>query len=326
MKSFIGLCNYYKIYVQDFSTIAHPLYALLKKDVAWKWGEKVQEAFNTFKEKFLEFPILRKPEFSKVFILHTNCNAFDIGVLLGQLDEEGKEYVITYASQNNNEVENNYSSYERECFAIVWAIIHFKPYLYGTKFTLYTNHWPIKWLMTYDKLTGKLAHWVLILQEYEFKVIHRPSITHQNTNTMSRRPFTTSEDFSETKLDFDQIPAVHVFYTSNYLALLQCKLVEHPIVDIWEDLDILRFLQHGEYPPQVTSSHRNRIQQRSKRYSWRDNHLIRCLPQGNTMVSPPHERPGLIQKVQSELGHFGIKHTYSLLAFHYHWRGMYARV
>ncbi len=108
--------------------------------------------------------------------------------------------------------------------------------------------------MTNDKLTGKLARWVLILQEYEFKVIHRPSITHQNADTMSRRPLITSEDFSEARQDFDQIPAFHVSEASSYLALLQCNLVEHPILDIWEDLDTLGFLQHGEYPPQVTSS------------------------------------------------------------------------
>jgi len=98
LKSFIGLCNYYKIYVQYFSTIAHPLYALLKKDVVWMWSEEVQEAFNTLKEKLLEFPILRRPDFSKVFILHTDWSALGIGVILGQLDEEGKEYVITCAS------------------------------------------------------------------------------------------------------------------------------------------------------------------------------------------------------------------------------------
>ncbi len=98
LRSFIGLCNYYRIYVQDFSTITQPLYALLKKDVAWTWSEKAQEAFNTFQEKLSEFPILRIPDFSKVFILHTYQNALRIGVILGQLDDEGKEYVIAYAS------------------------------------------------------------------------------------------------------------------------------------------------------------------------------------------------------------------------------------
>ncbi len=70
LSSFIGLCNYYKIYVQDFSTTAHPLYALLKKDVACTWSGEARETFNTLKEKLLEFPIMRRPDFNKVFILH----------------------------------------------------------------------------------------------------------------------------------------------------------------------------------------------------------------------------------------------------------------
>jgi hypothetical protein len=105
LRSFIGLCNYYKTYVQDFSIIAHPLYALLKKDVAWTWSEKAHEAFNTLKEKLSEFPIMRRLDFNKVFILHTDWSALGIGVILGQLDEEGKEYVITYASRSNNKAE-----------------------------------------------------------------------------------------------------------------------------------------------------------------------------------------------------------------------------
>jgi hypothetical protein len=70
LKNFIGLCKYYMIYVQDFSTIVHPLYALLKKDIAWTRSEKAQKTFNTLKENFLEFPIMRRLDFNKVFILH----------------------------------------------------------------------------------------------------------------------------------------------------------------------------------------------------------------------------------------------------------------
>jgi len=76
---------------------------------------------------------------------------------------------------------------------------------------------------------------------------------------MLQRSFTTSKDFSEAKQDFDQILTAHVSYKSSYLALLQCNLVEHPIMDIWEDLDTLRFLQHGEYLPQVTSIQQDHI-------------------------------------------------------------------
>jgi len=83
---------------------------------------------------------LKRPDFNKVFILHTDWSAFGIRTITGQLDEENKEYVIAYASRSNNKAENNYFSYEGECLAVVWAVIHFRPYLYGTNFTLYTDH------------------------------------------------------------------------------------------------------------------------------------------------------------------------------------------
>jgi hypothetical protein len=70
LKRFIRLCNYYRIYVQDFNIIVHPFYALLKKYVAWIWSEKAHEAFNTLKEKLSKFPILRRHDFNKVFILY----------------------------------------------------------------------------------------------------------------------------------------------------------------------------------------------------------------------------------------------------------------
>jgi hypothetical protein len=60
--------------------------------------KEAQKAFNTLKEKLSEFPILRRLDFNKVFILYTNWSALGIGVIIGQLDEEGKEYVIAYAS------------------------------------------------------------------------------------------------------------------------------------------------------------------------------------------------------------------------------------
>ncbi len=83
---------------------------------------------------------MKRLDFSKVFILHIDWSAFGIGAILGQLDEKGKEYVITYASRSNNKAKSNYFSYEGECLVIVWAIINFRPYIYGTKFTLYTDH------------------------------------------------------------------------------------------------------------------------------------------------------------------------------------------
>jgi len=180
---------------------------LLKKDVVRTWSEEAQEAFDTLKEKLSEFPILRKPDFNKVFILHTHWNALSIGAILGQLHEEGKEYVIAYASQNNYKFESNYFSHEGECFLVVWVVIRFRPYLYGTEFTLYIDHRPIKWLMTNDKLIGKLVHWALILQDYEFKVI-TDLVLHIRTRIPCREdpslPLKISQKLGKTSTRFQE--------------------------------------------------------------------------------------------------------------------------
>lgn len=135
----------------------------------------------------------------------------------------------------------------------MWAIKHFRSYLYGTKFILYTDYQPFKWLMPNDKLTGKLACWTIILQEYKFDVIHRPSVTYQNVDTIFKSSLITSEDISDTRQDFDELALTARPHATSYLILLQCYVVGQLVLNIWKDLDTLRLLQHERYSFQVTS-------------------------------------------------------------------------
>jgi hypothetical protein len=90
--------------------------------------------------------------------------------------------VIVYASQSNNRTERNYSSYYEKCLAAVWAVSYFRIYLNGRPFVLKTNHEPLKWLMTSEKLTGMHARWASILQEYDVDIQHRSGFTHGDAN------------------------------------------------------------------------------------------------------------------------------------------------
>ncbi len=142
---------------------------------------------------------------------------------------------------------------------MIQVVIHFRPYFYGTKFILYTNHQPIKWLMTNDKHIGKLVCWRLFFTSMSSRLFTDP-VLHIRTQILCHGnpslPLKIFQKSGKTSIRFQQ----YIFYASNYFALLQCNLIKHPIVDIWEDLDTLKFFQHGEYPPQVTSSHRDCIQ------------------------------------------------------------------
>ncbi len=92
---------------------------------------------------------------------------------------------MAYVSRSNNATESRYSSYKGECLAAVWDVAHFMCYLFGTQFTLVIDHQPLKWLMEFDKLMGKLARWALILQEYDFQVVHRPGVTNLDVDGLS---------------------------------------------------------------------------------------------------------------------------------------------
>jgi hypothetical protein len=85
--------------------------------------------------------VLRRPDWDRPFILTTDYSKAAIGAILSQKDEEGREYVIAYASKKLGPLEANYSASEGECFAVVHHVTHtFRPYLLGRRFTVLTDH------------------------------------------------------------------------------------------------------------------------------------------------------------------------------------------
>ena len=117
-----------------------------------------------------------------------------MGAILSQVGKDGEEHPVYFASRSCNPAEQNYSSFEGECLAVVWATSHFRPYLFGNSFHLVTDHEPLKWIMTTNKQTGKLARWSLLLQEYDFTVEHRKGVENTNADCLSRYPLPSDAD------------------------------------------------------------------------------------------------------------------------------------
>jgi len=174
--------------------MAKPLNMLLKLDQEWQWGDEQERTFVELKARLIAAPILRRPIRGHPFQLHTDWSMLGLGAVLTQCDDEGKEFVVAYANRSNNAAESRYSSYEGECLRTVWAVTHFRCYLFSTQFTLVTDHQSLKWLMESDKLTGKLARWAFILQEYDFQMVHKPGVTNLDADGLSRNPCTSQED------------------------------------------------------------------------------------------------------------------------------------
>ena len=139
IQKFLGLCGYYRKFIKNFSKIAALPYNLLKAEVKWNWTPECDSAFIELKRRLVTYPILRNPNFNQEFIIHTNASGVALGAVLAQSDESG-EYVCHYASRLLKGSELHYRITEKECLAIVWAIQHFKVYIYGVPFTIVTDH------------------------------------------------------------------------------------------------------------------------------------------------------------------------------------------
>ena len=191
LRSFLGLCSYYRRYVRNFGDIAKPLTRLTEEGRAFSWNDECQEAFDALKKELTSAPILGYPIPEGKFILDTDASEHGIGGVLSQL-QDGQERVIGYFSKTLSKPERNYCVTRRELLAVVKSVEHFYKYLYGTRFLLRTDHASLKWLLNFRNPEGQVARWLQKLQEYDFEIEHRPGVKHRNADSLSRRPCPSS--------------------------------------------------------------------------------------------------------------------------------------
>lgn len=172
VRSFIGVCSWYRKFIPGFSTLLEPITRLTKKNVRFCWSPECEAAFRSIKNHLVSAPILTCPDFSRPFSLQTDASAYGIGAVLTQNFEDG-EKVICYLSRSLTRQEKNYSTTERECLAVIWAVEKLKHYLEGVHFTIVTDHFSLLWLNRLKNPTGRLARWALRLQPFDFTIIHR---------------------------------------------------------------------------------------------------------------------------------------------------------
>ena len=189
LKSFLGLANYYRRFIKDFAKIAYPLNHLTKKSFKFQWNDDCQKAFDTLKSALITAPILAYPNFTREFHLFVDASSTGIGMTLAQIFDDNLERAIAYNGRNLTPAEQNYSTTERECLALVEGIRKLQPYLHGRKFTVHSDHNCLQFLMNASNLSGRLARWSLMLQQFNFDVIYRPGKSHGNADGLSRRQY-----------------------------------------------------------------------------------------------------------------------------------------
>ncbi|KAL6421494.1 hypothetical protein ACFW04_011246 [Cataglyphis niger] len=166
---------------------AKPLTDLLKKNNTFNWQQRQTEAFNILRNALCSEPVLQYPDFTKPFVLTTDASGYAIGGVLSQ-GQIGKDLPIAYTSRVLNTAEQNYSTIEKECLAIIYCTNHFRPYLYGKKFTIITDHKPLVWLHSIKDPSSRLWKWRTKLAEYEYEIQYKKGSLNNNADALSRNP------------------------------------------------------------------------------------------------------------------------------------------
>ena len=191
MRSFIGFCSYYRHFIKDFAGIAKPLHQITKKNSRFTWNPEGLNAFEKLKEALIDISVLKHPDNNSPFIVDTDASDNSLGAVLSNIFD-GVEYPVVLASRVLTPAECRYSTTKREALAVIQAMKWFKPYNWGTKFVLRTDHASLQWLFIQNN-DGILFRMLQRLQEFDFQVVHRPGDKHGNADGLSRQCNITPE-------------------------------------------------------------------------------------------------------------------------------------
>lgn len=185
LKGFLGTMGYYRKFIKDFAKIAKPLTQQLRKGEKITHSPEFVSAFNRCKNILTSSHVLQRPDLSKPFVLTTDASNYAIGAVLSQ-GPIGKDKPIAFASRTLTKSEEKYSTIEKELLAIDWACRYFRPYLFGRKFTLYTDHKPLTYALNMKTSNDRLIRMKLRLEQFDYEIQYRPGKQNVVADGLSR--------------------------------------------------------------------------------------------------------------------------------------------
>lgn len=195
LRSFIGLLQFFRRFIKNFSGVAGPLTELTKKGVGIdKWDSTCDTAFSTLKTALVSAPILMAPSWRKPFRCHVDASQRAVGGTLTQLDENGNDRVVAYFSKKLADAEVRYTANERELLGLVYFLKRFRCYLEGSTFEVFTDNQVLKHFFTKPTLNRREARWLDLFAQFGItKVTLKPGRVHVLGDVLSRAPHVMEE-------------------------------------------------------------------------------------------------------------------------------------
>ena len=209
VRGFLGLAGYYRKFVHGFGTIAAPLTALLKKE-GFLWSEAAAQAFTALKAALTSAPILALPDFNLPFIVECDASTYGFGAVLLQ-----EQHPVAFFSRPVAPRHQSLAAYERELIGLVLAIRHWRPYLWGRRFLVRTDHFSLKYLLDQRLATIPQHHWVGKLLGFDFSVEYKAGRTNTVADALSRRDTDDVKLMTLSGPHFDFVDRLRLFSTQD---------------------------------------------------------------------------------------------------------------
>ena len=249
MRSWLGLSGFYRKFIPKYAEIAKPLYSLTKKNVPFNWNSECQSSFDKLKSNIIENAVLQYPDFGKPFILATDASDIAISGTLSQRDENGVLRPVSFAGRSLSDVETRYDTTSKEILAIIWSFTHFKVYLEGSKFQLYTDHAPLKFILgPKENLPSKLYRYALFMQGFEFDVHHIKGLKNIVPDVLSRRQYEANRTREDDVID--AYPDLSSLFDENTYKIIDTPLpTNHTLNKYVVFDDTPNFIYYDEFAP-----------------------------------------------------------------------------
>lgn len=196
LQAFLGTCNYYRIFIENFAQIADPLYDLLRKQVRFTWTEAQTKAVNILKAKLANAPIMKFPRYDLPFHLYTDASDTGIGAVLMQ-SHDGVLHPVFYISKTLNQAQRAYSATKKEALALVFALEQFRHVILMYDITVYTDHLPLLGALQKPTKDECLQRWAMLIQEYRIKMKYVKGKNNIFSDTLSRLPEQRCDDLEK---------------------------------------------------------------------------------------------------------------------------------
>ncbi|GBG81809.1 hypothetical protein CBR_g33989 [Chara braunii] len=293
VRSFLGMCGYYRNFVKNDSTITSPLADLTRLDTPWDWTDECEAAFKRLKHALTHHEVLMVADPQRPFIVTTDASQYGIGAVLAQ--QEGKKLrPIEYMSKKMPSKKLAKSTYERELYALYKALVHWRHYLLGRFFYLRTDHQTLKWIKTQPILSDALKCWIEVIDQYDFKLDYLKGEYNKFADALSRR--------------------------ADYLGAL--------IYEFGLSEDVIRSLEEAYKEDPITMDIINKLQAKDKattdEFVMVDGLLFLEKAGFKRLVVPSREplRSLFLGECHDAIGHFGYKKTSANLVQRFWWPNM----